>query len=39
MMDMTLQKTLTALFNMFYYALAKWGCGQLGLDYDPEDMP
>jgi hypothetical protein len=34
---MTLQKTLIALFNCCYYALAKWGCGQLGLDYEQEE--
>jgi hypothetical protein len=33
---MTLQKILIALFNYYYYALAKWGCGQLGLDYEQE---
>jgi hypothetical protein len=37
MMDMTIRETLTALIDNIYHALARFGCGILGLPYDPED--
>jgi len=37
MMDMTARETLTALFDLCYEALARWGCGHLGLPYDKKD--
>jgi hypothetical protein len=34
---MTARETLTALFDLCYEALARWGCGHLGLPYDKKD--
>jgi len=34
---MTVRETLTALFNFMYEALARFGCGHLGLPYDSEE--